>query len=472
MPAKKATIKQKILLIVFGLFISLVIIEVSFRAASLAILACQDYRNMKSIREAGAYRILCIGESTTADGGRYSYPVQLEEVLNAGDNGMRFSVVNKGVSATNTSAIITVMDNYLNKYHPDMVIAMMGINDECGINMPYEKKEVSGISAFISSLRVSKLIRLIDSRLNSKYNPKSGNNSDTGSAHESGDKDKGQIGTVPGQESESVFENGVRYREQGDFSRAIDCFKKEISVNPSNDQAYVELGWIYGEKGDVRRAVLFHKKALSLNPSNEQALIELGWRNRNDGNYLVSEMLLKKALEVSPHNHVIYMELGCLYSITKEDAKKEALLKKGVELNPDNDILLSALSTFYLETGNTREADKYRDALLRLRNKSYNPVTRNNYLRLKEVLDRRGIKLVCVQYPLRDVDDLKKMLEGQGGVVFVDNEKIFSEAVKERGYDQYFYDMFAGDFGHCTKEGNRLLAKNISDTILKDILKK
>jgi hypothetical protein len=166
------------------------------------------------------------------------------------------------------------------------------------------------------------------------------------------------------------------------------------------------------------------------------------------------------------------MELGCLYSITKEDAKKEALLKKGVELNPDNDILLSALSTFYLETGNTREADKYRDALLRLRNKSYNPVTRNNYLRLKEVLDRRGIKLVCVQYPLRDVDDLKKMLEGQGGVVFVDNEKIFSEAVKERGYDQYFYDMFAGDFGHCTKEGNRLLAKNISDTILKDILKK
>jgi hypothetical protein len=29
--------------------------------------------------------------------------------------------------------------------------------------------------------------------------------------------------------------------------------------------------------------------------------------------------------------------------------------------------------------------------------------------------------------------------------------------------------MFAGDFGHCTDKGNRLLAENIATVILKEV---
>lgn len=39
----------------------------------------------------------------------------------------------------------------------------------------------------------------------------------------------------------------------------------------------------------------------------------------------------------------------------------------------------------------------------------YLPMTRNNYYKLKEILEAKGIKLVCVQYPMRSVDSLKKM---------------------------------------------------------------
>jgi len=55
---------------------------------------------------------------------------------------------------------------------------------------------------------------------------------------------------------------------------------------------------------------------------------------------------------------------------------------------------------------------------------------------------------------------------------FVDNEQVFKEAVKKAGYKEYFKDMFAGDFGHCTQKGNELLAQNIADVILKDVFKK
>jgi len=80
---------------------------------------------------------------------------------------------------------------------------------------------------------------------------------------------------------------------------------------------------------------------------------------------------------------------------------------------------------------------------------------------------------VCVQYPLRSVNPLKKIFKGfTQGVIFVDNEKIFKDAVAQEGYEAYFSDKFAGDFGHCTKKGNRLLAQNIANAIVKGISNK
>ena len=103
----------------------------------------------------------------------------------------------------------------------------------------------------------------------------------------------------------------------------------------------------------------------------------------------------------------------------------------------------------------------------------YKPVTVNNYLKLKESLDKRGVKLVCVQYPMRSVESLKKIFKDKGeGIFFVDNEAIFKEEVNKSGFKEVFRDMFAGDFGHCTNKGNRLLAENIAGVILKEVFDK
>ncbi len=52
-------------------------------------------------------------------------------------------------------------------------------------------------------------------------------------------------------------------------------------------------------------------------------------------------------------------------------------------------------------------------------------------------------------------------------IVFVDNEQIFKDAVGRDGFSAYFTDAFAGDFGHCTKKGNRLLAEHVADAIMR-----
>ena len=56
--------------------------------------------------------------------------------------------------------------------------------------------------------------------------------------------------------------------------------------------------------------------------------------------------------------------------------------------------------------------------------------------------------------------------------MFVDNEKVFKEAIRKSSYREYFSDLFAGDFGHCTPKGYGLLAKNIASVVLNRVFGK
>jgi len=54
----------------------------------------------------------------------------------------------------------------------------------------------------------------------------------------------------------------------------------------------------------------------------------------------------------------------------------------------------------------------------------------------------------------------------------VDNEQVFKNAVKKSSLQEYFVDMFGGDFGHCTDKGNKLLAENIANVVAREVFHK
>src|SRR3990167_7040383 len=124
---KKISVVQKMVFMLFGVCLSALFIEIGLRAGGRLFLSLQEYRNFASIKQKGAYRIICLGESTTALGGEDSYPSQLEKVLNQWSKEIKFSVTNKGVPGTNTTGILAQLEDNLNKYNPNMVVTMMGI---------------------------------------------------------------------------------------------------------------------------------------------------------------------------------------------------------------------------------------------------------------------------------------------------------------------------------------------------------
>ncbi|MFH1799408.1 MAG: hypothetical protein ABH891_00980, partial [Candidatus Omnitrophota bacterium] len=117
---------RKTALVLFGVVLFLVLLEVGLRLGGFVLLSIREYGNSQSLKQKDTYRILCLGESTTEG----TYPKLLEEVLNRRHIGIRFSVIDKGRTSTDTPAILRIVETYLAEHHPDMVVAMMGINDK------------------------------------------------------------------------------------------------------------------------------------------------------------------------------------------------------------------------------------------------------------------------------------------------------------------------------------------------------
>ncbi|HTY44611.1 MAG TPA: hypothetical protein VMD52_01300, partial [Patescibacteria group bacterium] len=117
-------LRTKISLVLVGFFAFFILLEASLRLGGFALRSLQEYRNLQSLRHKGTYRIMCLGESTTAG----QYPSFLQEALDKRHTGVTFSVIDRGVIATDTPAILRRLEENLATYKPDMVVAMMGFN--------------------------------------------------------------------------------------------------------------------------------------------------------------------------------------------------------------------------------------------------------------------------------------------------------------------------------------------------------
>lgn len=489
MPKKQATaFLQKFALISLGVFLFLVSLEIGLRAYGALFLYSQEFRNISSITQKGSYRIMCLGESTTVLGfGEDSYPIQLEKILNQSNIGIRFSVINKGVVGVDTSAILEHLGENLNKYKPDMVVTMMGVNDMNTNLLGGGNIIAQRVRIFLKDLRVYKLANLLWSHIAAKKDAL--------------ERDKQFYFSLNREFINKAMKAKTRdfktslflarfYRSEKNFPEAEKLYKEAIALRPGKGRIYQEVGWLYEDNGNYLKTEELLKKAIQVDPRNYRTYLDLGWFYRSRENYSQAEAMFKKAIELNPKEEMVYIELSWLYncqgkSLQAEDAFKKALkltLSKrrktlGLGVFYENGIqnyqtAIGGLGALYTEMNNHEYAREYYRKADELRLKYLNPVTRYNYRKLKETLDKKNITLVCAQYPVRSVELLKKIFEGETGVVFVDNEKIFKDMIKKEGYNEYFNDLFAGDFGHCTLKGNRLLAGNIARVILKECFNK
>jgi len=449
---------------------------------------------MLALKQKGTYRIMCIGESTTQD----QYPKLLEKILNRSNIGIKFSVIDKGVIATNTSIIASQLEENIRKYNPHMVVAMIGINDG-GIHMPYGFNRPSQFS--LTSLKIYKLAQLLSMHIQNKIEQIKRNrshnsvsifsskNTETPSQNNVGAEAnkldrKSEITTDVKAESDIFYiELGKQLIAQGQKESAKQAFKKSIALNPvphKNLDAYCRLmlSSDYTEMKEILEEVFQdYKKLIEVDGINDVPNLNyfclLFVDNPYAQMYLKGlEGLLKKILVRDPKNNEAASSLAYMFLKQQRYSEAEELLKRCIELHNDSDSrLFDYLAIVYHDTGNYALSEQWLRKANKLRPQHYSALTINNYKKIKAILDAHKIKLVCVQYPLRSIENLKRIFDREDNIIFVENESVFKNALKKNSYRDLFRDMFAGDFGHCTQLGNELLAKNIANVILKEVFK-
>lgn len=428
-------LKQKIFLIISGILFSILLVEGGLRLGGYIYLKYQESRNTRSIRQNGEYRILCLGESTTASGGRDSYPSQLETVLNSGSPGIRFSVINKGKPGTKTADILANLPGYLDDYSPNMVITMMGIND-IGNIIPYSEDSDNPFTGFLKSSRFRKLIVMLSSHLKARFRK------------------------IP----ELVDSRTLRISEEDD---------RIVSDTPDTDEftGHIKLGDSYYKKKDYDTARKYYEKSLKIDPGDYMINIKLGLANGYAGRYEDVERYFLKARDINPKKIDAYIGLGRYYIYKKMYQQAESVYHEALKYNPMSERLYGIIAILYKKQAKHDLAETYFGKANAIRSHTFNPVTRDNYSKLVNIVLERGITQVAMQYPVRSIIPLKKMLGNNTGIIYVDNEKVFKDSISHGNYDEYFTDKFGGDFGHCTARGNMLIAANIANTVLEDIIR-
>ena len=498
--------QKKLFVFLLGCLFALVLLESSLRIIGFVYLNNKHPKATVRLTSKHTCTILCIGESTTYAGGEFSYPNLLQQILDRNNNGFEFKVINAGVSGTNSSAIIARLQGYIDEYKPDIVVVMMGANDS---------NVLAGRSQIIPNLKSIQLFRILFFQALDWGVETAGNVLIFGKpkylimgdyflmrsrCYDAEKYYKKYIAMYP-EDPHGYNALAFLYKfHSNDLLKAEQMFIQAINKGISEPRSYRALGGVYLIKENYAGAQAMFELAVKKEPRNWVNYFGLGRAVYMQGKFKEAEDYFSKTIEINPNNSQVYSDIGEFYFLVgkinefvaacdtaiKNDSHlfkpyyllgrhyyKEGRLKDAESVyrnflsrNSENEICLGALVRIYAETGDKILLEHYESKLNKLRQRNLSTLTARNFQTLQHILNERKINLVCVQYPLRKLADLMLNFVDMTNVVFVDNEKNFKDAVDKNGFDYYFIDAWGGDTGHCSPEGNKLLAENIASAII------
>lgn len=426
------------------------------------LLSMQEHRNSMQMKAEKVRRIMCIGESTTADAlGNNPYPRQLEKILNNSSSDTRFEVINKGIPAAFTDTIVSRCAGDIEKYQPDIITVMMGVNDGGGTLINTDRRQ----DTLIRNLRVYKLAKAF-----LVYTQQHVINEAAQKRERYGfDSKDGDRNDLLG------FENMVNYKQN---KKAIDDLLSKlqknnakipggalkcITGNPANLEMYKEREIIVYSKEYFAEIESFYNGLIALFPHNADIFYSFGVFYSEAGLDDSALKMFYKVIDLNPEHEWAYLDIGWEYFDRGDFKKAKEMFQKTIALNPSIRDAYEGLGRIGIAEKDYEYAKTnfiYSERLF------YSARTIENFKRIAQIANEKGIQLVCIQYPMRSIRPLQEILSSYSGVVFVDNEKSFKDAVLKEGYNEYFTDRFSGDFGHCTEKGNKLIAENIARKIL------
>lgn len=431
---------KKFSLILIGIILSLVVLEILLRISGSMFLYYQNYQNNKILKNKNEYRIICLGESTTAN----EYPIQLQQLLNE-KYPNKFSVIDCGIEGTNLETLLDLLDSNIEKYNPDIAICMMGINNFLtsldGSKFLKKNKKIK--------LKIYKLFLLLKEHLQKIY----------------------KIDNIFAEDDKLEYKANNFYM-RGDYINAEKLYKEILANYPLNENIFFSLFILYSD-GHIpcskEKLYTLACKALNNNFKFENAVYYktiIQYHIENNNMTLANEYILK-AIKDKNINSQLFLSVLYIYIRPYINSEINNLILEKIKKDTTEESY-GFMAIKCLEEKDYINAKKFFKLSDDLRLNFPNVQTYDLYRIIVKKLVNKNIKVICMQYPTLSIESLKQQLYNEkyyNKITFISNEYIFKEKLKSVPFDFLFVDQFGGSFGHCTDEGNLLIAKNVVDKL-------
>lgn len=402
----------------------------------------QDDKKNKFDRSAFDYIILTFGESTSAsyfvDDKEMTWSNQLNRLLSASLPNYRIKVINKAVTGTNTFMMAINYERHLLKYKPDLVLGMVGINDN-GLIYNIKNKTKLDAAHKIKRFVIFKIYNWLIKNLQNKSNKTPFDLETRKKVHKMGlDEILNTMEKLTADSDEVLIEHYVA---------GLSDYNPEATARTS---------------GEVSRMKEVLEKLLLSFPSNEElvyfsAVLDFITLKNSRCEQKIRNLISLKE-EVSEVTMAHYV--ACNSALGN---KKISLKKKQYTANTTSSIENTYINIHYMI-----DLARLNDAKIAF---MQYPLT--SACRLQELL--KFNKLISFRgrdYPehiLYKTED-ECILEDKN-ILIIENKKNFEEALLKYSWESLFTDKFTPVFGHFSNIGHRIVARRAHKVLLPRIKK-
>ncbi len=166
----------------------------------------------------------------------------------------------------------------------------------------------------------------------------------------------GTLAPPPGMKADELDESGRAAMRAGNFTLAVDLFKRAVEADPKHKYAWNNLGLVYLAMRKNDDAIAAFKKAGEVNPYDEYAWNNLGRAYWQERKYEDAAAAFHKQLEVNPLDKFAHGNLGQMYAEWHKYSDAVPELEKAVSLAPEDPSLQVSLGDAYLNLGQDEKA--------------------------------------------------------------------------------------------------------------------
>jgi tetratricopeptide (TPR) repeat protein/transglutaminase-like putative cysteine protease len=156
---------------------------------------------------------------------------------------------------------------------------------------------------------------------------------------------------------EELRKAGISAMQRQDFTAAADLLKRSIDADPSQKDAWGDLGRTYASLAQHDDAIRAFRKQIEVDVYHKSANQDLAVELQQTGRFEEAVAAYRRQLEITPFNKLTHKNLGLLLAEHHQDTEATKELEAADSLPPDDPQVKMALVNLYAKAGETAKSN-------------------------------------------------------------------------------------------------------------------